>query len=75
MIRIKARGTTRAYFSPMNRLALTLISMILPTLAGVGAVAALVAGFTSTGPILGAAGAGGVLSIPLSLFIAKRMGG
>jgi len=59
----------------MHRLALTLFSMIFPTLAGVGAVGALVAGFTTKWPILAAAGVGFMISIPVSMFIAKRIGG
>jgi len=59
----------------MKRLALTLFWMIAPTLAGVGAVVALVSGFTTLVPLLISAAVGFVLSIPASLFLARKLSG
>ena len=55
----------------MHSLPIILISLLAPTLAGVGVVIALVAGLTGLWPLLAAAGGGVLASIPLGLFLAR----
>jgi len=57
----------------MLRLALTLHAMIGTTLAGVGAVVALVAGFTTIPPLVGAAVAGYLVGFPIAWLIARAL--
>jgi len=57
----------------MIRLALILYSLIATTLAGTGVIAVLTAGYGTLLPILLAAGAGAVLAIPVSLWVARAM--
>ena len=57
----------------MLRLALTISSMAAPSLAGVGVIIVLVAGYTSAMPIIAAAVAGALLGIPVSYLIAKAL--
>jgi len=59
----------------MSHLTLTTLSLIAPTLAGVGLVIALVSGVTSLAELLAAAGAGIVLAIPASWAIARALSG
>lgn len=59
----------------MHRLSVVLFSLIAPTLAGTGAVVALVAGGTTMPPILGAAAIGVFVACPISLWLGKRLGG
>lgn len=58
----------------MHRLTLVVFSLVLPTLMGTGAVVALVAGVTGMWALLGAAGLGAVVAVPLSIGIAKALG-
>ena len=57
----------------MHRLSVTVFSLVSPTLAGVGAVVALVSGITSLAGILIAAGLGTIIAVPVSLLIAKAL--
>ena len=57
----------------MIRLALVLYSLIATTLAGTGVIAVLTAGYTTLVPILLSAGAGAILAIPVSLWVARAM--
>ena len=57
------------------RLALTVWSIIAPTLAGVGVVVALVAGYTALAPLALAGVAGAVIALPVSLGGAKALKG
>ncbi len=59
----------------MTRLMLILFSMISTTLMGVGVIIALTTGNDTLNPILLAAAAGFVLSIPVSYFVAKGITG
>jgi hypothetical protein len=74
---VVARNTIAECFDRtqmMNRLMLTLFPMVATTLAGVGVVIALTLGQDTLRPILIAAAAGGVISIPISWIIAQRLG-
>lgn len=55
----------------MFRLAMALFSMVATTLAGMGVIAALVAGYSTLIPILISAGAGFLVAIPVTWMIAK----
>ncbi len=57
----------------MTRLMMILFSMISTTLMGVLIVVALTAGYDTLNPILIAAGAGFVLAIPVSWWIARQL--
>ena len=57
----------------MHRLTATVFSIVSPTLAGVGAVVALVAGATSLAGILISAALGACIAVPVSLLIAKAL--
>ena len=57
----------------MHRLSVTVFSLVSPTLAGVGAVVALVSGITSLAGILIAAGLGTIIAVPVSLLIANAL--
>ena len=57
----------------MHRLSITVYSIVSPTLAGVGAVVALVAGITSLAGILVAAVFGACVALPINLLIAKAL--
>ncbi|MFN3146772.1 MAG: CTP synthetase [Paracoccaceae bacterium] len=59
----------------MRRLALILFGPIASTLASVSVVAALVAGAGGLWPLLGAAAFGGLLAVPVTLGVARRMTG
>ncbi len=59
----------------MRRLAMILFGPVASTLAGVCVVAALVAGAGGLWPLLGAAAVGGVLGVPVSWAVARRMAG
>lgn len=57
----------------MLRLAAFLYSLIASTLAAVGAVAMLVAGFVTWPTILAGAIVGAVLAVPVALLVARAM--
>lgn len=57
----------------MTRLTMILYSMIGTALAGSGVIAALTAGYGTLQPILIAAGAGAVLALPVSWWVAKQI--
>ncbi len=57
------------------RLVLVLHLVIGGTLAGVGVVAALVAGVTALWPLLGAAAAGWLIGWPVAIAVARAMRG
>jgi len=57
----------------MLRLASILYAIIATTLAGIGIIAVLVAGYDTLTPILGAAAVGGIAAIPVSLGIARQL--
>lgn len=57
----------------MIRLASVLYSIIATSLAGVGVIAVLTAGYSTTSAIVGAAIAGFVLGLPVSLLVAKQI--
>jgi len=59
----------------MHRLSIVVFSIICPTLMGVGAVVALVAGAGAVWPILGAAFAGAACAVPLSFVVARALRG
>lgn len=59
----------------MLRLAATLYGMTSTTFAGTAVVVALVAGYATLWPLLLAAGAGFLLALPVSLWVASRIGG
>lgn len=59
----------------MLRLASILYSIISTTLAGIGIIAVLVAGFGTLAPILIAAGAGAVAALPVSWLLARQLVG
>ncbi len=60
---------------PMLRLAGMLYSLIATTLAGVGVIAVLTAGYTAVTPIVGAAALGALVALPVSYLVAKRITG
>jgi len=57
----------------MTRLVWFLHTMIGSTLAAVAVVVALVAGVTGLWPLLGAALAGWIASLPIAILVARRM--
>ncbi|MBK1635834.1 CTP synthetase [Rhodovulum adriaticum] len=57
----------------MLRLAAVLFTLISATLMGVGIVAVLVAGYGTTTPILAAAAVGLVVSVPVSVMVARAI--
>jgi hypothetical protein len=57
----------------MPPLFLHVLAMILPTLAGVGVVIALVAGFATALVLFAAAGAGALVALPASWGIARAL--
>lgn len=57
----------------MFRLAFALFSLISTTLMGIGVIAVLAAGYDTLNPILIAAGAGFVVSVPVSWFVARAV--
>lgn len=57
----------------MHRLSVTVFSLVSPTLAGVGAVVALVSGITSLAGLLIAAALGVCIALPVSVLIAKAL--
>lgn len=57
----------------MLRLASILYSLIGSSLAGVGVIAVLVAGFATVKAILFAAIAGAVLGLPVAWFVARQL--
>jgi hypothetical protein len=59
----------------MFRLAATLYGMTSTTFAGTAVVVALVAGAKTLLPLLAAAGVGFVVALPVSLWVAMRIGG
>ena len=59
----------------MFHLAATLFGMTATTLAGTAVVIALVAGYATLAPLLIAAVAGLVLAAPISLWVARKIGG
>lgn len=59
----------------MLRLASILYSLIGTTLAGIGVVAVLTAGYGTLTPILISAGCGAVLALPISYLVARQIVG
>jgi hypothetical protein len=59
----------------MLRLASVLYSVIATSMAGIGVIAVLTAGYVSTTPILVAAAAGAILALPVSYVIARKISG
>ena len=59
----------------MLRIALFFYSLIASTLAGVGAVAALVAGYTSMFAILAAAAFGALIAVPIAWLVGRHLAG
>lgn len=57
----------------MLRLAMILYSLIGTTLAGIGVIAVLVAGYGTLNPILISAAIGAILAMPVSWLIARRL--
>lgn len=57
----------------MFRLASVLFSIVAPTLAGIGVVAALASGNDTLQPILIGAAAGAVLALPVTWVVAKKI--
>jgi len=57
----------------MLRLASVLYSIIATSLAGIGVIAVLTAGYSTTFSIVGAAVAGFVLGLPVSLLVAREI--
>jgi len=81
MIRIKviASGVTYMFASLPNgevkmlRLALILYSVIATSMAGIGVIVVLVAGYDTLVPILVAAAIGAVVALPVSWAVARQM--
>ncbi len=80
MIRIKANTFWNAHIKEnhernlhMLRLASILYAIIATTLAGIGVIAVLVAGYDTLTPILGAAAVGAVAAIPASWGVARQL--
>lgn len=48
-----------------------ILSLLIPTFAGTAVVIALVAGLTATSLLIGAAGAGAIVAIPVSVLLAR----
>lgn len=59
----------------MLRLASILYSIVATTLAGIGVIAVLAAGFGTLTPILIAAGIGAVVALPISWGVARQISG
>ena len=57
----------------MFRLAMTLYSIVAPSLAGVGVIIVLVAGYGTLMPILVSAAIGALLGIPVADLVAKAI--
>lgn len=57
----------------MGRLALIIFSMSSVTLMGIAIVAVLTAGYDTLMPILYAAAAGLIISVPVTWFVAKKI--
>lgn len=57
----------------MLRLAMILYSLIGTTLAGIGVIAVLVAGYGTLNPIIVSAAAGAIVAMPVSWLIARRL--
>lgn len=57
----------------MNRLFLLMLSIVAPTCAGIGVVAALVSGNDTLKPILIAAAIGFLVSIPATYFVSNKI--
>ncbi|MFP7672618.1 hypothetical protein ACG74X_04580 [Marivita sp. S0852] len=57
----------------MLRLASILYSLIGTSLAGIGVIAVLTAGYGTLVPILVAAGIGAVLALPVSWYVAREI--
>lgn len=57
----------------MFRLASILYSIIGTSLAGIGVIAVLTAGYVAPAPIIGAAAVGAVLGLPLAFVIARKI--
>ena len=59
----------------MFRLASVLYSVIGTSLAGIGVIAVLSAGYVSVNAILGAAAVGAILALPVSYIVARKISG
>ena len=59
----------------MSHLAAALFGVIASTLAGTFVVVALVAGVTGLWPLLGVAGLGAVVAVPVAMMVARGLGG
>lgn len=57
----------------MFRLASILYSFVATSLAGIGVIAVLTAGYVAPAPIIGAAVAGAVLGLPVAYLIARKI--
>ncbi len=59
----------------MTRLFFLLLSLIMTTLAGIGVIAVLVMGRYDAASIIAAAVAGGIVALPVTWLVARRMQG
>jgi hypothetical protein len=50
-----------------------ILSLLIPALAGIAVVVALVAGVTAPSLLIGAAGVGGILAIPAGVLLARLL--
>jgi hypothetical protein len=50
-----------------------ILSLLIPTFAGVAVVVALVSGFTAPSLLIGAAGAGAIVAIPAGIILARLL--
>jgi putative flippase GtrA len=57
----------------MIRLASILYSIVATTLAGIGVIAVLTAGYDTTVPIIVAAAIGAVVALPVSYLVARKI--
>lgn len=57
----------------MIRLASILYSIVATTLAGIGVIAVLTAGYDTTVPIIVAAAIGAVIALPVSYLVARKI--
>lgn len=57
----------------MIRLASILYSIVATTLAGIGVIAVLTAGYDTTVPIIVAAAIGAVIAVPVSYLVARKI--
>ena len=57
----------------MFRLFSLMLSLVAPSLMGVGIIAVLTAGYGTLGPILAAAAAGAVLALPVAWLVARKL--